>query len=227
MPAPVSVRIRVSDGDQVSALVTRSEGRDRVRGVVILGHGAGGDMTDASLVAVHDAIVAMGLAVVRFRFLYREQGRKAPDTAPRLEAVYRAVVGWVRSAEGLDCDRIVLGGQSMGGRIASLLAATGEGIEGLLFLGYPLHPAGKPEKLRDVHLYVIGRPMLFIQGDRDPLCDLKLLAPVLKRLGDRATLHVIDDGDHSFKVRKRSGRTVEEARAEVAATAKAWLGGVI
>jgi uncharacterized protein len=117
----------------------------------------------------------------------------------------------------------ILGGKSMGGRIASHVAAAGDPADGLLFLGYPLHPAGKPEQLRDAHLAQVQAPMLFLSGTRDSLCDLALLAPVLERLGRRATLAVIADGDHSFHVRKSSGRDDAAATGEVIAAAADWI----
>jgi predicted alpha/beta-hydrolase family hydrolase len=117
----------------------------------------------------------------------------------------------------------VLGGKSMGGRIASHLAALGDPCDGLWFLGYPLHPAGQPKKMRDAHLADAPCPMLFLAGTRDPLCDLALLRPVIERLGPRATLHVVEGGDHSFDVLKSSGRTAAEVEQELVQTSVDWL----
>jgi len=157
---------------------------------------------------------------VRFNFPYTERGDRAPDRAPVLEACYRAVLAQVRA--DLGGDRLVIGGKSMGGRMASHLAAAGEPLDGLVFLGYPLHPAGRPQQLRDAHLPRIAVPMLFLTGTRDALCPLDTLRPILARL-PQATLHVVDDGDHSFAVRKKSGRTAEMVLDELADATLAWL----
>ena len=114
----------------------------------------------------------------------------------------------------------------MGGRMSSLLAAEGEAFDGLCFLGYPLHPPGKPEKLRTEHFPELKLPMLFLQGTRDALCDLELLRPALEGLGQSPTLHVVEEGDHSFAVLKRSGRTPEEVLDELAAAVAAWVPSV-
>lgn len=161
---------------------------------------------------------AAGLAVVRFNFVYAERGKRSPDRQPILEATYRAVVDEV-SAKGA----LVLGGKSMGGRIASHLVAQGVTADGLLFLGYPLHPPGKPERIRDAHLTDITIPMLFIEGTRDPFCPLETLERVRQDLSAPNDVAVIDDGDHSFRVRKSSGRTTENAWQEVADVSAAWM----
>ena len=191
------------------------------RGVTfVLAHGAGTNMDHAFLVAVAERLAARGVAVVRFNFPYTERGDRAPDRAPVLEACYRAVLAQVRA--DLGGDRLVIGGKSMGGRMASHLAAAGEPLDGLVFLGYPLHPAGRPQQLRDAHLPRIAVPMLFLTGTRDALCPLDTLRPILARL-PQATLHVVDDGDHSFAVRKKSGRTAEMVLDELADATVGWL----
>lgn len=185
------------------------------RAVLVLGHGAGGDHRATLLAELARRLPRRGIAVVRFDFPYRAAGKKLPDPMPRLEAAYEAVVDAVRGrAPGVP---LFLGGKSMGGRVASHLAARRIATDGLVLLGYPLHPAGKKEKLRDAHLPEVPVPMLFVQGTRDDLCDLDLLAPVLARCGDRARLHVVADGDHSLEVRKASGRTSRDAVDEVEA----------
>jgi len=195
--------------------------REPARGVTfVLAHGAGTNMDHAFLVAVAERLAARGVAVVRFNFPYTERGDRAPDRAPVLEACYRAVLAQVRA--DLGGDRLVIGGKSMGGRMASHLAAAGEPLDGLVFLGYPLHPAGRPQQLRDAHLPRIAVPMLFLTGTRDALCPLDTLRPILARL-PQATLHVVDDGDHSFAVRKKSGRTAEMVLDELADATLAWL----
>ena len=139
---------------------------------------------------------------------------------------WRAVLRALREDADLAPKRVFIGGRSMGGRMASMLAAEGESVDGLVLLGYPLHPAGKPEKLRAEHLSAIRCPMLFIQGSRDRLCDLSLLRDVIKNLPAPVTLHVIEEGDHGFKVPKRTGRTEEDVNREIVEVIASWLGKV-
>jgi predicted alpha/beta-hydrolase family hydrolase len=190
---------------------------------VILGHGAGNDMTSPFLRRFADGIRAAGHAAVRFNFPYREEGKKAPNPRPLLEATYRAVLAAVRRKHA---GPVVIGGKSMGSRMATYLAAAGEDVAGLALLGYPLHPAGKPEKIRDDHFGDLRVPALFLSGDRDPLCDLARLRRSLRRYAGDATLHVIAGGDHSFRVPKRSGRTDEEALDEALGALIGWLDAV-
>lgn len=190
---------------------------------LILAHGAGNDMTNPFLGHVHRCLAQRGVLTVKFNFPYKEQGRKAPDRAPILEATWRAVVERVRGDPQLRPNRLFLGGKSMGGRMASHLAAAGEPCDGLVFLGYPLHPARKPEQLRAAHLKDVTAPMLFVQGTRDDLCDLDRLQAVLGNLRAPATLHVVDGGDHSFKVPKRLGRSEAEVWHEIVEVVAAWL----
>lgn len=179
----------------------------------VLAHGAGGSMTDPLLLDIDKALRKRGHGVARFNFEYRDEGRKLPDRAPKLEATWREVIERLRAK--VPHGRLVIGGKSMGGRMASHLAAQGEKVDGLLLLGYPLHPPKQPEKLRDAHLPNIRIPTLFVQGTRDPLCDLALLRPRVRAIGKHATLHVIEEGDHSLVVPKRSGRTRASVIEEV------------
>lgn len=216
---PAAPRRFAIAGESVAGAVHAA--REPSRGVTfVLAHGAGTNMDHAFLVAVAERLAARGVAVVRFNFPYTERGDRAPDRAPVLEACYRAVLAQVRA--DLGGDRLVIGGKSMGGRMASHLAAAGEPLDGLVFLGYPLHPAGRPQQLRDAHLPRIAVPMLFLTGTRDALCPLDTLRPILARL-PQATLHVVDDGDHSFAVRKKSGRTAEMVLDELADATVGWL----
>ena len=218
------VAIRVDATTTVSGvLAAPAPGAGRARAAVILAHGAGADMNNAFLSAVHEGLAARGALGLKFNFAYTEAGRRVPDPPARLLATYRAAVAWLDAQPAARGLPRILGGKSMGGRIASHAAAAGDPADGLLFLGYPLHPAGKPEQLRDAHLAQVQAPMLFLAGTRDPLCDLALLAPVLERLGRRATLAVIADGDHSFHVRKSSGRDDAAATGEVIAAAADWI----
>jgi predicted alpha/beta-hydrolase family hydrolase len=177
-----------------------------------LAPGAGTTMESPFLVTIADRLAARGHTVMRFNFGYQERGSKRPDPKKALVATYRAAADTLR-ARG--CERLVIGGKSMGGRMATLLAAEGYACDGLVLLGYPLHPAGKPHELRDEHLPRVPAPMLFVQGTRDALCDLALLRPVLARVGPRATLLEIEGGDHSFEVRKKDGRTYEEVLDQI------------
>jgi uncharacterized protein len=190
---------------------------------LILAHGAGSDMDHPFLSFVHQALAQRGISCVKFNFPYTEARRKAPDTPERLARTWRAVIKRVRSE--LTPTVLFLGGKSMGGRIASQVVAAGEPASGLVFFGYPLHPAGRPEALRVKHLADINCPMLFIQGSRDRLCDLDSLKRVLPQLPASVTLHVIEEGDHSFRVPKRTGRTEQEIWNEIVETAGTWLSG--
>ncbi len=177
---------------------------------VILAHGAGGTMQTPQLREVAAGLVDNGIAAVRFNFLYTERNKKAPDRAPVLEACYRAVAESVAKR----ADRIFVGGRSMGGRIGSHIVAQGFPADGLVFLAYPLHPPGIPEKIRDAHLYDIAAPMLFLQGTRDPFAQPELLEATVARAKD-ATLHWIEGGDHSHKV---PGRKPADVTAELIGT---------
>jgi len=190
---------------------------------LVLAHGAGGTMAQPLVVQLADALAARGALVLRFNFAYADAGRRVPDRGPLLAAAYRAAAAWLLARPEAKGRALVLGGKSMGGRVASGLAALGDRADGVFLLGYPLHPAGQPEKMRDAHLADVPCPLLFLEGTRDPLCDLRLLRPVLKRLGRRATLVVIDGGDHSFAVPKRTGRTPEDVLAELVDASARWL----
>ena len=189
--------------------------------VIVLGHGAGSDRRHPSLVRMAEALAARGRRVVLYNFPYKESGRAGPDPPAVLEATTRAVGEYARSMLG--ALRLVHGGRSMGGRIASQVVAGGAPADALVFLAYPLHPPGKPDVLRDAHLPAITVPMLFVQGTRDDFARPDLLESLLARLGQRATLHRLDDADHSFRVPKRSGRSAAEVEAEVHRVVVDWL----
>jgi predicted alpha/beta-hydrolase family hydrolase len=190
---------------------------------LVLAHGAGNDMSSEFLSFVHETLAARGALTVKFNFPYTERGARAPDRPPVLLATWRAVAASVRDEPVLAPRRLVLGGKSMGGRIASMAVADGEPCAGLVFLGYPLHPAGQPGRMRVEHLPRVRVPMLFVQGTRDPLCDMQLLERTLTTLSAPVTLHRIEEGDHSFVVPKRLGRSSEEVRAEIADVIERWL----
>jgi uncharacterized protein len=170
---------------------------DNARAMLVLGHGAGSPMTSPFLTGFCTAIAQFGIATHRFDFPYMRAGRRSPDRTPVLVAAYRdAAQRAAGAAAGLP---LVAGGRSMGGRIASMAAAEGMSVAGLVFLAYPLHPPGRPEMIRDAHLYGLTVPMLFVQGSRDAFARPDLLAAVLERLGERARLLAVEGGDHGFK----------------------------
>jgi predicted alpha/beta-hydrolase family hydrolase len=189
--------------------------------VVVLGHGAGGNRRNPMLVALADALAGSGRAAVLYSFPYAEKGLRRPDRPSVLEAAARAAAALARQATG--ARRIVHGGRSMGGRIASQIVAGGERADGLAFLGYPLHPPGQPGRRREAHLPAIEAPMLFVQGTRDAFAREDLLLALVERLGPRAELHRVAGADHSFGVLTRSGRTPEDVLAEVRGAFLAWL----
>ena len=189
--------------------------------VLALGHGAGGDRRTGLLLRLAKTLADGGRRVVLHNFPYTEARRRVPDKPAVLEATIAAVAAHAR--EALGASRLVLGGKSMGGRIASQAVAQGLVAEGLVFLGYPLHPPGRFDALRDKHLPSITAPMLFVQGTRDAFARPDLLATVLHGLGDRATLHSIEGGDHSFAVPRRTGRAPAQIEAEVASAIVSWL----
>ena len=190
-----------------------------------LAHGAGAGMRHAFLEATAAALARERVATLRFEFPYASEGARRPDPRPVLvETVVAAAAEAERLAGGLP---LLAGGKSMGGRMTSHAAAEGRlaAVRGIVFLGFPLHPAGKPGAARADHLAQVPQPMLFFQGTRDPLADLGLLRPICEELGARATLHVIEGADHGFHVPKRSGRSdadvIEELAARIAAFCQA------
>lgn len=189
--------------------------------LLVLAHGAGAGMSHPFMQTVAERLAAFDLAVVRFNFAYTEAEKKAPDRQSVLEDTYRGIVEHVRRE--LHPRRLFLGGKSMGGRIASHLAASGTACDGLVFLGYPLHPPGRPDRIRDAHLYDIRVPMLFVEGTRDPFCPLETLQTVRDKLAAPNEVALIADGDHSFKVRASSGRSTDEALHEVVDAVAAWI----
>jgi len=210
--------MRVPVGDGSVSASWRGEGNT----AVVLGPGAGSDREHPFLVALAEAIAHSGRRAVLYNFPYKDAGRGLPDKPPVLEAASRAVAFHVR--EEMGATRVVLGGRSMGGRIASQVVASGTAADGLVFLGYPLHPPKKPEAQRDRHLPQIAAPMLFVQGTRDAFARPDLLAALLEKLGPKASLHRVEDGDHSFAVRKKqTGRTAEDVRGEIHGVVLAWL----
>jgi uncharacterized protein len=190
---------------------------------ILVAHGAGAGMDHPFLVGFARACQEDGLATMRFNFPYAESGRRSPDTEGVLRDAWRAAFEVASSRR--KAEPIWASGKSLGGRIASMAAADGEiDPAGLLFLGYPLHPPGKPERIRDEHLYRVDAPMLFLQGTSDPFASPALLARVVEKLGDRATLVPFEGGGHSFEVRGRK-RDPREVGASLAAPAAAFIRG--
>jgi predicted alpha/beta-hydrolase family hydrolase len=225
-PKTILARIEVDATTSVRAALTLPSPEGKLSVALAIGHGAGSNMDQAILVRMADALAREGALVLRFNFAYTEAGRRSPDRPPVLIATWRAAAAWLAARPEAKDRPLVLGGKSMGGRIASHVAALGDRCDGLWFLGYPLHPAGQPQKMRDAHLADAPCPMLFLAGTRDPLCDLALLRPVIERLGPRATLHVVEGGDHSFDVLKSSGRTPAEVEEEILDASVRWLAGL-
>jgi predicted alpha/beta-hydrolase family hydrolase len=180
---------------------------------IILAHGSGQGMDSPFMRFFHEALSQRGLLSVQFNFEYIDTGRKIPDPQPKMQALYRRVVEEVTDAH--HPRKIIIGGKSMGGRVASYIAHDAPGVAGLVFLGYPLHPPGKRDQMRDAHLYGIPLPMLFLSGTRDPFAEPSLLESVVQRLGDRATLVWTERGDHSLKVGKSGPPTLEAAANKI------------
>jgi predicted alpha/beta-hydrolase family hydrolase len=220
MTEPNSIDIQVSDRiGRVSGLLLVPAG---AWAMLALAHGAGAGMRHPFMAEVADALAGRGIASLRYQFPYMEQGGRRPDPPAVLEATVRAAAEMAReSAPGL---LLLAGGKSLGGRMTSNAMARRplEGVAGLVFLGFPLHPAKQPAVTRAEHLERVAAPMLFLQGTRDALADLDLTTGVCAALGPRATLHVVEGADHSFAVLKRSGRTGAEVMEELAVTAAEW-----
>jgi predicted alpha/beta-hydrolase family hydrolase len=216
-------RVDINEFQSVTAILYPASARGRAGITLILGHGAGAGQSSPFMVKFATELAARGIDTVTFNFFYAEHRRGAPDPNDKLEACYRAVIETVRKHKKLARNRVAIGGKSMGGRIASQVAAAGIGdLTGLVFLGYPLHPPGNPEKLRSKHLPLIKAPMLFIQGSRDTFGTAEELKPIVKKL-PHATLHVIEGGDHSLKVPKSAGVTQEEVYRAVQDEIAGWL----
>jgi predicted alpha/beta-hydrolase family hydrolase len=206
-------------------LVLKTGGTARLFGrgetVVVLGHGVGGNRHTPMLVALASALERSGRAALVYNFPYSEKRLRRPDPPALLEAAAREAAAVARSASG--ALRVVHGGRSMGGRIASQVVAAGEPAAGLVLLGYPLHPPGQPEKRREAHLPAVTVPMLFVQGTRDAFARPDLLEALVARLSPRAERHDVAAADHSFGVLKRSGRTPTDVEEEVVRTVLDWL----
>jgi hypothetical protein len=211
----------VDDAHRVSALLDLPA--QAARAGFVFAHGAGAGMAHPFMAAVASALAQHGVAVLRYQFPYMEQRSKRPDRPPLAHATVRAAVA--EAARALPGVPLIAGGKSFGGRMTSQAQAAAPlpGVSALAFLGFPLHPAGKPADERAAHLYDVHVPMLFLSGDRDELADLTLLRPVVTRLASRATLEVFEDADHSFHVRAATGRRDADVRADLVDRFVRWV----
>jgi predicted alpha/beta-hydrolase family hydrolase len=216
---PGEIGFEVQGAGRVSALLAVP---DDARCLFVVAHGAGAGMRHPFLERVAQSLAGQGIATFRYQFPYMEQGRKRPDPPRVAEATVRAAVHAARAAAP-DLP-LIAGGKSFGGRMTSSAQAEEPlaGVGGLAFLGFPLHPPGRPGVGRAAHLQDVAVPMLFLQGTRDTFAELDLLRPLCADLGSRATLHVVEGGDHSFKVLKRSGRAEADVIEELAQTIADW-----
>ena len=221
----LDVTIPVSADDSVSGVLVVPQGSEAGRtAAVIVAHGAGNDMHTPLLVHFSAGLCRAGYLSLRFNFPYKEKGQKAPDPQEKLVRTWQAVFEFVRNHPQYGTPHIVAAGKSMGGRVASQMAADGlMPAKALVFLGYPLHPPGKKELLRDAHLYRINIPMLFFAGTRDALCDLELLKPVVKRLNASTELEVIEGGDHSLVLPKSFKISEQEVYDGILKRTITWL----
>ena len=221
---PQPVNITLSDAQRVSGLF---QAPPDAQACYVVAHGAGAGMTHPFLTAVANELAERGIATLRYQFPYMEQGSKRPDVPKLCHATVRASVQ--------EASRLVpklplfAGGKSFGGRMTSQAQAASPltGVRGLVFLGFPLHPPGKPSDERAKHLFDVKIPMLFLQGTRDEFADLQLLEPLCKRLGDRAPLKLLQDADHSFHVPARTGRKDAEVRTELLDAMANWVRSII
>ncbi len=205
------------------------EADGRATAALILAHGAGAGQQSAFMVGFAQALAALGLDLITFNFLYTEQKRKAPDRTHVLEACYRAVMASALRDVDSAAQGLFIGGKSMGGRMATHVAAADHElpIDGIVLLGYPLHPPGRPDQRRDAHLSSVGRPMLFVQGARDTFGTPAELQPVLDRIQPPPALHVVEGGDHSFKAPRAGAAGLARTYAEVQQRIVDWIGQVM
>ena len=218
--APQPVTITVSDAQRVSGLL---QAPPNARACYVLAHGAGAGMAHPFMAAIANGLAERGIAILRYQFPYMEQGSRRPDAPKLAHATVRAAV--------LEASRLApelalfAGGKSFGGRMTSQAQAASPlpGVRGLVFLGFPLHPARQPSEERGKHLFDVQIPMLFLQGTRDELANLQLMEALCKQLGARATLKLFQDADHSFHVPARTGRKDSEVRAELLDALAEWI----
>jgi uncharacterized protein len=217
------LEIEIGSAGSVSALLDRPP---KARACFVFAHGAGAGMTHPFMQAVASGLGERGIATLRYQFPYMEKGSRRPDPPPIAHAAVRAAAAEAgRRCAGLP---LIAGGKSFGGRMTSQAQATAplDGVRGLAFLGFPLHPAGKPSSDRGKHLADVKIPMLFVQGIRDSLAEPKLIEAVVKSLRRSAKLHRVEAADHSFHVPARSGRNEREVVNEILDVIAAWVGKI-
>jgi uncharacterized protein len=219
------IAVPITPTEHVTAIVYAAA-KNQLGLALALAHGAGGNQTSKFMVDFAQAFAARGIDTITFNFLYSEAGRGLPDRNDKLETCYRNIIeAHHKGTFGKNVgDKLVIGGKSMGGRIASQVAArNADGISGLVLLGYPLHPPGRPDKPRSKHLPDIEVPMLFVQGSRDAFGTPEELRPIIKNLKARADLYIVEGGDHSFKVPKRSSLPQDSVNKGILDHIESWL----
>jgi predicted alpha/beta-hydrolase family hydrolase len=223
--------IDVDERERTTALAYPADARNRVNAALVLAHGAGAGQESGFMVQWAGGLASRGVDVMTFNFLYTEQRRRIPDRAEKLETCYRAAVAAAGSYRPFGGSAVFIGGKSMGGRIATHLAAAAgsdaaaAGINGLVLLGYPLHPPGKPEQLRAAHLPKIRVPMLIVQGSRDPFGTPAELQRVLDPLAGDVTLHAVENGDHSLAPPRRGPVSIDQMYRDLQDVIVEWLKG--
>lgn len=217
----------MAPGEQTTAIVYIGN-EPRIGAALILGHGAGAGQHSPFMTSFANALATRGADLITFNFLYTERRRRLPDRAPALESCYRAVIAAVHERVDSAEHALFAGGKSMGGRIATQVAAADPALplKGLVLLGYPLHPPGRPDRPRDAHLSHVARPMLFIQGTRDPFGTPDELAPILARVWPAPTMHPVVGGDHSFKVSGRDKGRQTAVYEEIQDAITRWMSDV-
>jgi hypothetical protein len=218
------IKIRVDD-EVVSAAVSVPDTLNaNSQTGLIFAHGAGNDMNHPLLVAVSEGLAEHGFITLRFNFLYKEKGKKSPDSQGKLIQTWLCAYDFLQTGDTYKTEKTIAVGKSMGGRVASQMVAQGlMAVDGLIFLGYPLHAPGKKDRLRDAHLYDIKNPVLFFAGTRDSLCDLSRLNDVLEKLECQWDLEIVEGGDHSFKLLKSDPRSQMDVQSQVLSKCLDWL----
>lgn len=228
MKKPSELTVKLATGADTTALVYPAAD---ARAALILAHGAGAGQRSTFMIAAARALATLGIDVLTFNFQYTEQRRRIPDRAPVLEACYIAVIAAALNEIESARRALFIGGKSMGGRIATQVAAANHelAIAGLVLLGYPLHPPGRPDQRRDKHLPSVDRPMLFVQGSRDAFGTPAELSSIVAALASGApgtTLHVVEGGDHSFKVARADASRQAAAEDDVYRTVAGWISSI-
>jgi predicted alpha/beta-hydrolase family hydrolase len=194
---------------------------------LVLAHGPTGNQDEPLLVSLQQALTERKYLTLRFNFPFAEAGRKRPDPFPVLERTFRHAIAMLGRDPTAAPAHLFIGGRGIGGRVAAHLATSQVRVDGLFFLGFPLHPPGKPEQLRVDRLFRVVSPMLFVQGTRDRQCEIPLLRKTLLRVGAPTSMHVVEEADQSFKVPRKTGRTDADVQREVLAALDAWIGRVL